>query len=40
MRVHVADHPLIAQAITENATLMSEDRRMPGYPVPAVICPA
>ena len=34
------DHLLIAQAIAENATLMSEDRWMPSYPVPVVSCSA
>ena len=34
------DHLLIAQAIAENATLMSEDRRMPSYPVPVASCSA
>ncbi len=34
------DHLLIAQAITENATLMSEDRWMPSYPVPIASCSA
>lgn len=34
------DHLLIAQAIAEQATLMSEDRWMPSYPVPVVSCSA
>ena len=34
------DHLLIAQAIAEDATLMSEDRWMPSYPVPVVNCSA
>ena len=34
------DHLLIAQAIAEGATLMSEDHRMPGYPVPVISCSA
>ncbi len=34
------DHLLIAQATAENATLMSEDRWMPSYPVPIVSCSA
>lgn len=34
------DRLLIAQAIAKNATLMSEDRWMPSYPVPAVSCSA
>ncbi len=34
------DHLLIAQAIAENATLMSEDRWAPGYPVPVALCSA
>jgi len=32
------DHLLIAQAITEGATLMSEDQNMPRYPVQAIGC--
>lgn len=32
------DHMLIAQAIVEGATLMSEDRRMREYPVAVVGC--
>lgn len=34
------DHLLIAQATAENATLTSEDRWMPSYPVPVVSCSA
>ena len=34
------DHLLIAQAIAENATLMSGDRWMPSYPVPVISCSA
>lgn len=34
------DHLLIAQATAENATLTSEDRWMPSYPVPIVSCSA
>ncbi len=34
------DHLLIAQAVAEQATLMSEDRWMPSYPVPVVRCSA
>ena len=34
------DHLLIAQAIAENATLISEDRWMPSYPAPVVSCSA
>ena len=34
------DHLLVAQAIAEDATLMSEDRWMPSYPVPVVSCSA
>ncbi len=32
------DHLLIAQAITENATFISEDRNIAGYLVPRVTC--
>lgn len=32
------DHMLIAQAIVEGATLMSEDRRMEDYPVAVLGC--
>lgn len=32
------DHPLIAQAITEAATFVSEDRDTPRYPVPFITC--
>ena len=32
------DHLLIAQAITEDATLLSEDRHAPHYPVRFVTC--
>ena len=32
------DHLLIAQAIVENATLISEDRHMPHYAVQVVTC--
>jgi PIN domain nuclease of toxin-antitoxin system len=34
------DHLLIAQAIAENATLLSEDQRMALYPVPLMRCSA
>lgn len=34
------DYLLIAQAIAENATLMSEDCWMPSYPVPVISCSA
>lgn len=34
------DHLLIAQAVMEQATLMSEDRWMPSYPVSVVRCSA
>ena len=34
------DHLLIAQAIAENATLISEDRWVPSYPVPVISCSA
>ena len=34
------DHLLIAQAIAENATLMSEDRWTPSYPAPVIPCSA
>ena len=34
------DHLLIAQAMAENATLMSEDHWMPSYPVLVVSCSA
>ena len=34
------DHLLIAQAIAEQATLVSEDRWMASYPVPVVSCSA
>ena len=34
------DHLLIAQAIVENATLMSDDHWMPSYPVPVISCSA
>lgn len=32
------DHLLVAQAITEGATFVSEDRNTPLYPVPFVTC--
>ena len=32
------DHLLIAQAITEGATFMSEDHQIPAYPVNVIIC--
>jgi PIN domain nuclease of toxin-antitoxin system len=32
------DHLLIAQALAEDATLMSEDRNMPRYPVTLLTC--
>lgn len=32
------DHLLIAQAMTETATLISEDRHIPRYPVQAITC--
>ncbi|MEA3034052.1 MAG: hypothetical protein QOH86_2068 [Sphingomonadales bacterium] len=32
------DHMLIAQAIVEGATLMTEDRRMGDYPVAVIAC--
>ena len=34
------DHPLVAQAVAEQATLMSEDHWMPSYPVPVISCSA
>lgn len=34
------DHLLIAQAIAEGATFVSEDRHAPGYPVRVVPCSA
>jgi len=34
------DHLLIAQAITEDATFMSEDQNTPRYPVRSVTCSA
>ena len=34
------DHVLIAQAISENAALMSDDRNMPKYPVQVISCSA
>lgn len=41
-RQHCApfDHLLIAQAIAESATLISDDRWMARYPVPVVSCSA
>ena len=32
------DHLLVAQAITEGATFVSEDRNIPRYAVPFVTC--
>ena len=32
------DHMLIAQALVERATLVSQDRRMTHYPVPLIRC--
>lgn len=34
------DHLLIAQAMSENAALMSDDRNMPKYPVQVIGCSA
>lgn len=34
------DHVLIAQAMSENAALMSDDRNMPKYPVQVIGCSA